>query len=478
MPDLRNLTRRLGKSLRRWGVPLGAAAALVLLVWIDAQVKRAPIPGYCPENTAWVAAAEDFGRFYEGLQHCDAASALSDHAPHGLFDYELAVGEATGIRPTPLRWRVWMGNAFLAGASPEGVGFCTRPGVLLRAADALRRRLVRPVYGGSVFTLGRLFYGWRNGFLIVSQSHRYVTASLDADAPEVAGSRGRDELRVHAMHDRRAVVRIRAADGLPISGWVTGTVSKCKAPLSLPDAWPEAPLMSVSASRWADLARLPQLIHSAAAPGHVWPRWLERVVETASEQWGVDRLPEDWDALVRECSLAVMDVDTEEVTPVPEVGVVMRGEGSARGPHPLEALGPEGQTIPYEWNGQPGLLAPWLGEKLTVCLGSYDRDWLVTSQEPVMNDLIGSLRPAHPVEADVVVRVNWQKLAATAGVLVRKAADFELIPRMNAQDAQERLIPFVEAASELGSARLEGHCRGDRIAFRGFLARLRPRPEE
>jgi len=478
MPDLRNLTRRLGKSLRPWRALLGAAAAVVLLVWIDAQVKRAPIPGYCPQSTTWVAAAEDFGRFYQGLEQCDAAKALSDHVPRDLFDYQLAVRKATGIRPTPLRWRVWMGNAFLAGVAPEGVGFCTRPGLLLRAADALRRRFVRPVHGGRVFTLGRLFYGWRNGFLIVSPSHRYVTASLEADVPEVAASRARDELRVHALRDRRAVVRIRAADGLPVSGWVAGAVTKRNAPLSLPDAWPEAPLISVSASRWADLARLPLWIHSAAAPGHVWPPWLEGVVETASEQWRVDRLPEDWDAGVRECSLAVMDVDTEEVTPVPEVAVVLRADGSAHGPHPLEPLAPEGQTIPYEWNGQPGLLAPWLGEKLTVCLGSYDRDWLATSQEPVMNDLIGALRPADPVEADVVVRVNWQELAATAGVLVRKAADFELIPRMNAQDAQKRLIPFLRAASELGSARLEGRCRGDRIAFRGFLARPRPGPEE
>ncbi len=127
------------------------------------------------------------------------------------------------------------------------------------------------------------------------------------------------------------------------------------------------------------------------------------------------------------------------------------------------------QPVPYEWNGQPGLVVPWLGEKMALCLGRDGPNWLAATQEPRMSALVGRLDAGRPVTADMSVEVNWRKAGACAEALIRQAAAAELISRMDLNDVETQLVPWARALGRLGRLRLEFRSKGDRLAFEGFL---------
>jgi len=194
------------------------------------------------------------------------------------------------------------------------------------------------------------------------------------------------------------------------------------------------------------------------------------VVDCVRGPWPFDALPKGWDDGVDECGLAVTNMDVESVTPVPQVALVLRSVLPRYVGHPLERLAPAAGSVPYEWNNCPGWMAPWAGEKLALCFSGQDRDWFVTTRESTMAELAGKLKEALPVEADATVRINWEDLAARAGVLVRKAGELELIPGMNSRDVERDVMPWVRALGRMGRLRLDGTCESDRVVFRGILA--------
>ena len=137
MPDS---TPRKRGVLRGWRALILAVVLIVAFVWLDGRVKRqASGVGFCPEDATWIAATDDFGAFWEGVGRTQAVERLRQDWPRPLAGWELAVRQATGIRPTPDRWRLWMGQPLLAAGSPDGKGLCVYPGLLLRGASSLHR---------------------------------------------------------------------------------------------------------------------------------------------------------------------------------------------------------------------------------------------------------------------------------------------------------------------------------------------------
>lgn len=463
---------------------LGVVLFLAVLLGVDKGLKRSSAPGFCPAGTRWIAAAEDFGSFFDGLMRSDAGRQFTETVPKQLINYELAIRKFTGIRPTPFRWRMWMGRTFLAASSREGRGFCVRPGLLMRAAHTANRVLSQVRQEGRVYTFGSLFYGWREGFLVVSSSESYVVASLDAPAPVVEESQGRDELRVHFGGARPAVVRIRGEDSLPVSGWITASLSHRTEPLTVDSLWPDDAIARIDASRWDDIVDLMQAVYAPflfvmaaeQADSRLIP-WIAAAqgwTECALERWQAPAPPEGWDAQVDECAIGLLGVDVSTITPVPELAMALRARAPVQEPHPLEFLASEGNAKPYEWDTVRGLLIPWLGERVTLCLASTGNDWLATSQEPLMARLLGTREEAKnmdsTVSADGTISVNWREFAEPAGKLLTNAADLGLLDRVNKKDCERDLLPFVQALGKLGMLRLYAHSEQERVRFEGWLA--------
>ena len=471
------LTRML-KLLRRRAF-IVAAILFAILAGLDAWLKATPDPGYCPENAFCTLAADDFPSFYAALWSCDLSEAVSPEIHGPLADVSRGIRLGTGIRPTPIRWRVWLGSKFVAAYSEDGSGICVHPGLLLRLADVYRRVVQRVPEEEGVRRFGSLFYGWRDGFVVVSASRSYVQSSLAAPAPVLEPSRGRDEMRI-TWPGSEGVLRIRARDGLPAEGWFRGSLTQRTSPLTLAGAWPRPPLFAISASRWTDLKTLiveagnalqfaARGILDEETRGQVFAAGTQLAGYT-SAQFRSDRLAKGWDLSADECAAALWDLDTDETTPVPELAFVFRGEGPAFGAHPLDKALPREDAIPHEWEGRPGIVIPWLGEKLMLCLAGRDRDWLLTTREPLMAELIGAQAAGPPIYADAALTLDWSKAGRCAATLVQKASDLELIPRMNRKDVEREWMPYVRAATRLGSLHLYGTARDGRVVFKGLLA--------
>jgi hypothetical protein len=292
-----------------------------------------------------------------------------------------------------------------------------------------------------------------------------VAACLTGPAPAVERSHARDEVRFQLLHNTWFSLHVAARDGLPVSGWVNGALESRGESLTLANAWPSTPLVSITGSHCREIAGL------LAAEGEFLP-WLKPALEFGARVWRLDALPADWDAGTTEFSLAVMDVDESAITPVPLVALLMKSSDTGATPaaHPLAGLVPSDQTIPLEWDGQPGVLLPWLTEKLTLCLAQDNGYWVAATQEPLMASLVGKLKPETAVTADMVVRMDWAGFARKTQSLLMKAAENELVPFMNKEDVADKFNPLFDVAAQFGALRIEAAAADARVEFRGFLA--------
>jgi len=465
--------RGLYGFVRRWRALLVAVLAGLLLIWSDARLKSTSLEGYCPENSDWVFAAEDFGRFWEALQKTERLRSVAQALSRPLAHLERVVRRTTGIRPAPLRWNTWLGPRLILASADGVTGMCVRPGLLLRAAAIADR--CRP-HGARADRLGRfrsLSYGWRDGFLIVSQSADYVRASLAAPVPPLALSRGRDEARFFVRTPVEATVRLRALDSLPIEASFTAPVALEHGALLLTNPWPKLPCISVAAAHSASLAQLIKTLQPALSRSPFCTA-VSLLFSDLRERWRVGALPEGWDVGIEEWSVALTGLDTQESLPVPEAALILSGLPGPAARHPLEPLFLGGPVLPMAWNGEPGVLVPWWGEKLSWCLGRSGAHWLLTTQEPLMASLAESLREGPEVPADLALRVNWREVSRAAQALLPRAADLELIPRANSEDIRRDWMPVVDAVSDMGRCEVLGRFEDGRVILKGFLAAQAP----
>jgi len=473
------------RTLRRWGALLFALAVFLVLAWVDARMKTAPFEGFCPNNAVWIVGAEDFPSFCRGVDQSDLGARYPKALRKHLADFQLRVRKETGIRPTPLRGRVWMGPTLLAAYDGRDAGFCVRPGLLLRGFERVGRTLHRIPADQRIGTFGTVYYAWREGFLIVSASRDYVAACLEAHPVTIEPSQARNELRLCFRGSSPAVLRIRGEDGLPISGWFQGDFTHRTTPLTLAELvlGDPRPILWVVATEWQDLrdfgALTLRIIDCFSGKS---TEDIARVAQTMAvylgEQWNLDALPADWDSGVQECAAGLFNIDTTMLVPVPELALILRCAEPTGGPHPLTRLASAVSMLPYEWEGIPGVRVPWLGEKATFCLAGAGRDWFLTTQEPLMAALLAAPRGNAALKADLALRFEWDKAMDVVSALLRQAARYELIPRMNSNDVEERLMPVVQDLAELGRFELNARCEEGRVLFDGYVARAKKGPND
>jgi hypothetical protein len=462
------------------------AAALIAVAVVDLRLESSSIPGYAPERSFVCAASDDFPLFYSAWGRCDFVTAASLEISAQISELPRLVRLELGIRPTPLRWRVWLGKKLLISAGDDGVGLCFRPGIVFRAAECALKVFGRVEEMDGLRRYGRAYYAWRDGFVVASVSPEYVKASLVAPVPKIDAASGRNEFRF-AFRGADGELRIHARDGLPAEGWIQTPIKPGGKSLTASDSWAEAPLAAISASSIDDVVVLLGLARDAIALGLKWSMdegararvfdFAAQIEALASSRFDATRLADDWSASIAECSFALLDIDAESATPVPELGLILRSGSPVFGEHPFAAaLGAE-NGIPHEWGGKSGVAIPWIGEKLLLCLAVRDRDWLFATQEPLMARMIASKTPESNVAADAALEIDWKKAGRCAEKLSMKFADSELLPGMNAKDLERDWLPFVRAAARLGSVRLEGRAHDKRLEFKGYLA-LNPALEE
>lgn len=468
------------RLLRPVALPLLLLALAAPITAIDAWYKSGPLPAFVPENAHAIVTLDRMTALWRRVGETPAMAGACEDLQPDIAALALQVRRITGIRPTALRARIWLGSAITLASAPEGHGLCARPGLLLRARLWLGWH---KSVGSGVRSYGDYFYGWRQGTLIAGTSAGYVRAAIAAPAayasPAALPQTNDPSLLLTLRGQPPFTARFtlpHASTHVALDGVLGIGINQPKAPLQLPSALPPA-LAAVTAANPADLRALLQPALTAALRNA--PPFLQRLVAAipsdlaAAAQAAVDTLCSIGERIqTTETAVILFSVDTSPTAPVPTAAIAMRTRNIAQGPHPLSALLPPQEAMPFEWNGASGTLTPIIGEKLTLCLAARDKDWLAATTEPAMARLAAagdaSINAVDPINADAHITIDLPALSATAETLLIKAANMELIPGMNARDVQALHAPRFHAIARLGLLHLRLHANAkDETLFHG-----------
>ncbi len=465
---------KIAHQLSRTRVFLGALVlAMAALALIDDRLKDSPSNGYAPSDATWTLASEDFGQFWQGLSNSDVFERTANEVPNPTQNIELIVRKLTGIRPTPSRWRLWMGRKMLVASSGDSIGMCVRPGLLINTIHFVRTKILgRPGQDG-IYQFKGLHYSWRDGFLIISSSRDYINSSLSSPSSLRFEAITHNEILLKWQSKPEGQLRITGTNALPVEGTIELSGENRDSPLTLAYSWPGTPLLSISTGDWRSartlavavaplLKRLPHMPELSDGARKVW------------QHWDFPDLPQDWDKGIDEYALALTDIKVSNAIPVPELAFAARCKRTARGRHPLESVFEEMDTVPYEWYGREGTIIPLLGENPSVCLGRHEKDWLATTNERLMRRLRNQkteTEKPQSVEADLCLTLSWEKAAKVAEGLLSHAAENSLLTEMNSDDLRHELLPKLRAVQELGEMSLRGNFEDGQIVFNGELAR-------
>ena len=454
-------------------------AILAAIAWLDARIKsQAPLRGYCPSTAEAVLYSADFGTFWGSALDTKPVQRIRAEWRGAGSGIELHLRKLTGIRPTPARWRLWMGERFLSAKTPSAFGVCTYPGLLMRGVSKLHGLVRDPIDASGVRAYGDVYFAWRDGFLIASQDPDYVRAALESDPVEMKP----DASPLAVVFESRVApivsLELMASDEFPIRGQIPSTVSARSAPMTLPSAWSTPPIAACSASAWHDIASLLTVADEALAHSAHWND-IRAAGSELMTTWNLSPPPATWqDERLDHCSLLLTGFDITSTVAYPELAFVVRSTLPAAGAHPLEGVLPaEIEGIPYEWGGYPGMLYPMTGSQWAPCLGHQGRDWLGTSRERVMRSLVANMDEGPPIDADFTIQVDWEQVASALQRILMNVEDLELFPEMNADEVRSNLVPIAKSIRHLGRTVILGTHVDGTNTLNGLLARRLPEPQ-
>lgn len=453
---------------RGWWWLAAAFTAYLVLGVLDQELKYPPHPGYVPAEAAWVAAAPDFPHAWTAAYVAPWCESVREEAFRHLHAAELAVRKATGIRPTPARWRVWMGPNIWVGIKDRAWGLCVRPGLLMRAAHFVHRVFSRENGSGSIYVFGDFHYAWRNGFLIASPSIQYVREALSAPPCVIRGAEtAMDGVTVGWKGSLPGWALLRP-DTPQVQGAFFVPARVDGEGLELGCEWPEPPLFSVAAQ-----ASLPILL----------PLWeaIRDPIAASDAIACLPPLPELWDLTglppvsldgVQETAIAVYLDDTNPGWPVPEIAAAFKTSSPPpAGRHPLASLLEEDEGMTYAWGDRTGWILPLWGEVFTLCAAASGPYWLAASRESRMaRVVVGPTRDIAPGRV-ATVQADWAKISGAVQAILRRAATLGLIPRRNARDVESELIPLARIPEQWGKLRIDLYGAGAELRFKGDIAR-------
>ena len=448
---------------------LAALAALVLLVaagYADRQLKTASHQGFLPEDMPLCLYSADLPGCWLRFSRTPLAGNLADEAAPVLHQMELSLRQLTGIRPTPARWRTWLGGSMLAATDGHDWILCAHPGLAARAASLL--------FGGNVFRGTGLNQAWRDGFLLLSSSSGLIEKALAAppailDLPKDTPP---DALSVMLRKPLRTVITVVPSADLPIELRLvqTATLSPRK-----PSVW-NAPVLPGALVAHLSL-RDAQCAEQLAA---LWvtinpPDFSAGLFSAVLSRWSLNHLPSFLAAsglLDAPISCALYGLSSDSGVPLPCLALATSAK-EALSP-PLSPSPSASTPLSYQWNGSPGWMFPLLGDQFSLYHFRRDSTEYLATQEALAAMIATAPAMSRPTgEDDVVIALDWKRATSAAMDTANWAAVNELLPETNRQDLDATFMPLMRALSKCGTLQIAGHWTSDDFVCSGVLTGTR-----
>ena len=456
-----------------------AFALYYLLGNLDYILKQAPHEGYHPVAADNILFVPSFPVFWNAFEQSHAGTLFASEFSNVKYDLELGVRKASGIRPTPTRWQLWLGSQMLAANHGGAWGACFYPGILLRSAGVLHTLLGSEVDELGIRKFGDLFYTWYDGFFIVSSHHSYIRAVLESPVTSDTSIVASDSLAYQRNDDdTELMLEIQASHDIFLRGYISDSrFSGGGKPFETIDL-PEdilKPLVIFGATNWADSSILFEYTLNILEQGLPEKyRLLNHLTEYLIPGFDVV-LQESLDTIISlndpAAYILLMDIDTSESLPIPELALITRTSGGSLTRHPFYWLNDRAESISFYWNDREGILLPLSGEKMTVCLSKDNHFFYLTSQEPLIAGLLDRCAGGRRLNGNLLLQIHWPAYADRFRELTMKTARHGLIGTQDEMVMDRSITPVSNMLKSLGNLELVGQSREGLFEFRGYLAR-------
>ncbi len=449
--------------------------AFVFLVLLSLLINEwvavsAPAAGFVLPEAEVVILSADFGAFWRLAESTHTFALIRKEVPLPLKDWELRARLSVGMRPTPERWRLWLGRNLVYSVSPKGTTFSFYPGAFLRMLDWGRRVFVSDMNeNGGFHVFGDYVYAWRNGFLLVSLSREALAELLKGECLSRDIFADKDTIEIRSLIEPRFRIKVSAKNGFPIEGMVNVNMQRAGDGLVFSETFEKEAIVSISSSTPANLKVLGDTCEKLFCRNETMKE-LFASARFVYDRWGLGGLAQDWDAGILETSVTLFSVKTYGSFPVPELFGVFRYAKPVFGEHPLSGLVKPLFCVPVEWEDQPGLIAPLLGDEFAINLGRIDRYWCFSTNQKSMARYLGSFEKGEPIDADLSVTVNYGRVVEPLRDVLNVWSEFEPFPKSSGREMVAEYEPWLSAIGNLGAFRLQGKITDEGLFLKGFLS--------
>ena len=439
------MPRRRPSLIRGLGLAFLIALAGVAGV-VDARLKTWPDAGRVLSGGA-VLASGDWPGFWSAVLRTHAGAGVAKALSREIGAVEREFRFATGIRPTPLRWSIWLGHRLVYSGGGGQHLLCLRPGLLLRACLALG---LAPAGSAKA----PLEFAWQDGYLLVFVGPRGTEAIAAAPVTSIREPE-QPSLQFRLPGEPGDLtLAITAVEHLPvtISGpELASAVAASANPVPIPPACAGAVFDVLVGARGLDAVAAWQRIAARVLPGT-----LPTASPAAQTLKPLDEaLPHGRMALERH---VLFDVQFDLGQPILHEGRGYCLDGQAWGKHPYEngLHYPPLARIPYEWGETTGFLQPVLGADYTFGCATQGA-WAHTANPPQHVEqmlIVPGAESAIPPE--LLLRLDWGRVAEIHAAWRRaQRADLGEDGAGKVFEEERTLSAWGDALRALGTLRVE-----------------------
>lgn len=435
-----------------FGILAGAA------IMADRRMIASPHAGFLAETATWQLEASDLPAFLRHWNDLNTSASMRRASPALHQAAPLAVCRMTGIRPTPGRVRLWLGQTFLLGGDREGWCLSVRPGIALR----LTSWLGSPLRRADDDDFWRDYAsGWKDGFLLVASSPAYLEKVLGGGVPVSRATAPEDTLRVSWKGDYPGTLELAAAEQIPLL-FKINVPADPEAKLHYAAGWPDA-LLTINAHRGAPVVQA-VLAGLREAESSLFPA-LSGALRTGLSAWWTAYCPIPLQqAPVGEWAAGVAAVDLQQEVPVVE----SIWAGWPSDPAALKALAPPIRQE-HRWDDSTGWLFPVAGDARTWAQADREGASFLSSHEHRMPALLATAR-REPEAGVAAFNLRWKPFTALLRDGLIRAATDGLLPGYSDDDVKADFVPLIEAFTDWGTLQLHAGTDGGEIVGDGWIA--------
>ncbi len=446
---------------------------IIILVGLILIFKPKPgFNGYILEDSTLTIYFPDFPSFWATEEEQKLTYNLSKYLFEHLYKIELSFRKTWGIRPTPIRWKIWAGKPLVVSWDDSGnylISF--KPNILFRLFIAPKTKTTHFNMVSGPLSGGKFYYRWQNDELLISNLETFLSRSIPFSMKPLNISKNVGYIKLGRKNELSLF--LNAEQNNHIKGKITINDNKKYTLTPLLDLTGINHSFAFSYTPFIELLSDESIQKTFRA---LFPKnlinplniWLSTFKDTSIEK--IYQKVRD-EKLLEKGMLFYLGTSKKYSNPIPLFGVWFPYKNSD-----LKSLLSElNLELPYysgRWGSYEGYLLPVWNDAICLSLVYYNKGWLICSQESLMADFLVSLSQTNSQNTPNI-SIRFSQLSEDIEGLLLWCARLELLNGTNERDINNLFSPWKQVMKEMGTFYLYAHYSEDKekttFSFSGEL---------